>query len=366
MSLELENRIRQAKPNYIRVDSEGAKESIFGKLESNEGGASKRRRARKITIAFAAAAAAIGCVIGSGFLSPAMASALNGLPLIGGLFGEAGDAGLKTAAEQGLIRNVNQSVTHDGVTFTISDMMYDGTRISMVLTRETSDGKNPPLTKWNDKSTDEMIASLHRGETPSDVIEVRANGVKLDVTRHLASDILRHNSSILTIQPDANVTGTSSFNLPDSFDLEVKLQDALIGREFKLTFPVEKTTSRYIVLDSSERKSYGDFDMSINKLEMTEATMQMEVLQYGKTGQKLQGIGDGIYYDIQNEQGETAVLLGGSSTEGAAEGSQLSVLLYEPFKDVPQTIVVKPYFMEKTSEKTYVKELEFTLSVPQQ
>lgn len=362
--MNLESRIRQAKPAYLRANSDQAEAAILDKMLQRETApVQKRSRIGRGSIAIAAAAAVIICLIGSGFVSPMMASALNQLPLIGGLFGQAGDAGLKTVAEQGMIQNVNTSVTHEGVTFTISDMMYDGTRISMVLTRETSDGKNPPLKKWVDKSRDVYIAALKKDETPSDVIEVRANGVKLAVSRHLASDIAYHHSSILTIQPDVGATGSSAFDLPERFEFEVKIQDATINQEFKLTFPVERTTNQYIVLASEEAKTQGDYDMSISKLEMTEATMQLEVLLHFKAGQEMEPIGDYMNYDIVNERGEVATLLGGTSTPGAAENTYLNVLMFEPFKELPKTLIVKPYKQENTREKQYLKDLEFTLPV---
>ncbi|MDQ0113954.1 DUF4179 domain-containing protein [Paenibacillus harenae] len=361
--MNVESRIRQAKPAYLRANSDQAAEAVWDKLQQRETAlVQKRSRIGRVSIAVAAAAAVIICLIGSGFVSPIMASALKQLPLIGGLFGQAGDAGLQTVAEQGMIQNVNTSVTHNGVTFTISDMMYDGTRISMVLTRETSDGNNPPLKKWVDKSTDTYIAALKKGETPSDVIEVRANGEKLAVSRHLASDIMHHYSSILTIQPDVGVTGSSSFDLPEQFEFEVKIQDATINQEFKLGFPVTKTTNQYIVLASEKAKSHGDYDMSISKLEMTEATMQMEVRLDFKAGQEMEAIGDHLGYDVLNERGELATLLGGSSAEGTDEKSYVNVLLFEPFKELPKTLFVKPYVQEN-KEKVYIKELEFTLSV---
>jgi hypothetical protein len=364
--MNLESRIRQAKPAYLRANSDQAVEAVWDKLQQRETApVQKRSRIGRGSIAIAAAAAVIICLIGSGFVSPMMASALNQLPLIGGLFGQAGDAGLKTVAEQGMIQNVNTSVTHDGVTFTISDMMYDGIRISMVLTRETSDGKNPPLKKWVDKTRDAYIAGLKKDESPSGVIEIRANGEKLAVSTGFASDMGYHNSSILTIEPDIGESGSSSFNLPDQFELEVKIQDATIDQEFKLTFPVTRTTNQYIVvLGSEEAKSHGDYEISINKLEMTEATMELEFLLHFKAGREMDPIDDRMNYDIVNERGEIATLLGGASTDGAAEHTYLNVLMFEPFKEVPKTLIVKPYTQENTrEEKQYLKDLEFTLPV---
>lgn len=358
----METRIRQAKPTYLHADQERTAEAVMARLsELRKSGRLQpvRRRARRVGFITVAAAVAVLCILSVGFVNPTMANALSKLPLVGSLFTQAGDMGLKTAAKQGLTAKINASETHDGVTFKISEMMYDGTRMSMVLTRETSNGDNPPLKKWVDATLKEVHALWKRQGKEASMIEVRANGKKLNVTAALASDILHNHSSILTVQPYVAETYTTSFELPDAFELEVVIRDATIGQYFSLSLPVKKTTSQSIVLTSGETKFYNGLSMRIKKLEMTEATSQLEVYLSGQAATEL---GDSLMYEIQNERGEAADLMGGSGSVGADSGTYVNIAEFTPFPSLPQTVTVKPYLL-KGADKAYIPELEFMLSV---
>ncbi|CAH1203531.1 hypothetical protein PAECIP111893_01991 [Paenibacillus plantiphilus] len=319
----------------------------------------KRRQRRIITI-FAWAAASILLIIGSGFISPVMANALNKLPFIGSLFGYGGDKGLQIASEQGLTTNVNASMTHDGVTFSISEYMYDGTRISMVLTRETSDGRNEPLKEWWEQSSEENIDRIKNGEEGSGIVQIWADDQRLDIS--LSSDIRHNNSAIITAEPYTGLVHNRSLHLPDKFNLKVIVHDATIQQNFNMQFPVLKSSQNNIVLTSEELKQYNNFSMKMKKIEITKATMRMEASISGKTGQDLEAFSDSLMYDIWNEQGESALLMSGSSeTENT---TALSTAVFVPFPTLPKSIVVKPYIAEG-KEKMYIPELEFTLPVQQ-
>lgn len=361
----METRIRQAKPTYIHSDPELMTKAVIARLrelpKSSRVQPVKRRRLRTIGLIISTVAVMVFCLLGGGLVNPALANALSKLPLVGSLFDQAGDSGLKTASEQGMTAKVNASQTHNGVTFKISEMMYDGTRMSMVLTRETNDGKNRPLKEWSDATTSETIAMWKQGEEASK-IEIRANGKKLNVITAFASDILRNNSSILTIMPFVAETNTTSFSLPDAFNLEVVIRDAMIGQYFKLSFPVKKTTSQSILLTSEESKTYNGFVMRIKKFEMTEATSQLEVNLSGKGKAELEELSDSLMYDIQNEQGEFADLMSGSSSAGAIPENYVNTAEFTPFPSIPKTVTIKPYLW-KGKEKKYIPELSFTLHV---
>jgi hypothetical protein len=231
-----------------------------------------------------------------------------------------------------------------------------------VLTRETNDGDNPPLKEWSDATTEETIAMWKKQGKEASKIEVQANGKKLNVSTALTSDILHNNSSILTVQPNVAETHTTSFDLPDAFNLEVVIRDATIGRYFTLSFPVKKTTSQSIVLASEETKSYNGLVMRIKKLEMTEATSQLEVNLSGKGEAEMEELGDSLMYDIQNERGESADAMSGSGSPGADPGTYVNTVEFTPFPSLPKTITVKPYHWKGT-DKEYIPELAFTLPV---
>lgn len=103
---------------------------------------SRRKRSwlTRVMISAASVAAGLVLIISLGFVSPAMADTLKQLPFLESVFKVAGDAGLKKANETGVTADIQQSVTHDGLTFSVSEQMYDGSRLSLVLTRK-QDGK---------------------------------------------------------------------------------------------------------------------------------------------------------------------------------------------------------------------------------
>lgn len=89
----------------------------------------------RVMISAASVAGGLVLLISLGFISPAMAETLKQLPFMSSVFQLAGDAGLRKANEAGLTTNVEQTVTQDGMTLTVSEQMYDGSRLSLVLTR---------------------------------------------------------------------------------------------------------------------------------------------------------------------------------------------------------------------------------------
>ncbi|MDU5950673.1 MAG: DUF4179 domain-containing protein, partial [Paenibacillus macerans] len=102
--------------------------------------AANNRKVWKRTVVAASAAAILGGgIIGSGFVSPAMAEALKQVPVFSTLFKGTTEESVKTAMDQGIVKAPNLSVTHDGVTLKLSDLLYDGTRLSFMLDREGVD-----------------------------------------------------------------------------------------------------------------------------------------------------------------------------------------------------------------------------------
>ncbi len=94
---------------------------------------------KKTAISVSAAAVLGGVVLGSGFVSPAMADALKNVPLIGSVFQYNFDPTLKQASISGLTTEPNLSVTRDGLTLNIKEVMYDGTRLAFMIERQGMD-----------------------------------------------------------------------------------------------------------------------------------------------------------------------------------------------------------------------------------
>lgn len=92
------------------------------------------KRFLRRTAITAASAALIGVmIIGSAYVSPTMAESLKQVPLVDSVFKLAGDLGLQTADQKGLATSSNLSVTHDGITLKVPQIIFDGTRLVVAL-----------------------------------------------------------------------------------------------------------------------------------------------------------------------------------------------------------------------------------------
>lgn len=356
MKYDINHELEQAKdeleeaqelPEAIRMRLD----STYQVLENNPPIQKKRR----LTGLLMGVVASVLLIIGSGFISPVMAEALKNIPIIGSIFLNGGDEGLKTASRQGMTSDIHQSITHDGITMSISEMMYDGSRISMVLTRTTKDGKNEPFGKLGSQVNEQ-------GET--NWIRFYADGNELNFGYRVskAGDNAA-NSDIVTLSPDG---------LPDEFILKAVIRDISVSEPFTFNIPVKNSAVDSVSMKSEEPKIHDNIHMSISNLKITPATMQLIVSISGKPGQSLTELNESVpdkykigssinmEYDVMNEKGELAQSLGGSG--GGTDGVLKITYMYEPFPTKPKSITIRPY-VQNAGDKIYIPELEFHLPI---
>ena len=172
-------------PDAIRLRMDQTYESLEGITLNRQ----VKRRPYLLRLMISAAALVVVCIslIGSGFVSPTMAHALKKIPTIESIFRLAGDLGLRAADEQGLTKDVNQRITHDGVTLSISELVFDGARLSFVLTDESLDSEEKTFYEvWGSRPLDEngvpvpfepsMIDFLINGELVNTGMSLSAAG----------------------------------------------------------------------------------------------------------------------------------------------------------------------------------------------
>lgn len=120
----------------IQLPVDSYNEPIMNRIEQLEIKGGRRLKLLKKTLV--AASLAVLLVIGTitaGFISPAWADTLKQFPVFSSVFEHTENAGLKLAAEKGLATSPNLSVTHDGVTLSITEVLYDGTRLAIGFER---------------------------------------------------------------------------------------------------------------------------------------------------------------------------------------------------------------------------------------
>lgn len=319
----------------------------------------KRKWLRHVVIASVSVAAAGVIIIGSGFISPAMAQTLKQIPFVESVFKFAGDLGLQAAKEKGLTTGVNQSVTHKGLTLSVSELMYDGSRLSLVLTREVSEDSKTPFLGW-------WIGERKVGE-PVNNIDFYINGELKNTSWGISSGGDKAPNSIIVETFDSG-----KLQVPDEFEFTMVVRIAKLDQDFEFKMPVKKKTKDSIVLTSDEMKSHENIYMKINKVEMTPATTRLVIDIKGKPGQDIKDILEAIPdkykidgflnldFDLTDDQGRSPKPIGGS---GSGSGdSYTHTNTFEPFATKPNSVTIKPY-IQTGKNKEYIPELEFTLPV---
>lgn len=83
---------------------------------------------RKLAYGVGAAVMVLGILVGSASVSPAMAQVVSSIPLIGQIYKNLGDIGLKNVSDKGLTVLAGESKTINGITVTLGEVYYDDAR----------------------------------------------------------------------------------------------------------------------------------------------------------------------------------------------------------------------------------------------
>ncbi|MED4046163.1 DUF4179 domain-containing protein, partial [Priestia aryabhattai] len=90
---------------------------------------------RKGLYAMSSVAVAFGLLVASSYQSPALASTLSQIPIIGSVFADSNYVGLKQAQKNGLASQVGETQTVNGISVTLEEILYDqsGIRLSYII-----------------------------------------------------------------------------------------------------------------------------------------------------------------------------------------------------------------------------------------
>ncbi|WP_106767414.1 DUF4179 domain-containing protein [Paenibacillus faecalis] len=341
----------------------------------------------KRTVLAAAATAIIGAgVIGTGFVSPVMADALKKVPMIGMLFKDTSEQALQAAIDQGIVSEPNLSVTHDGITLTVADVLYDGTRLSIILERTGVDlkGTASPYIKegthFIGDPDDEFVKSRmipekdqEKGyiETPT----ILVNGQKVESGEALYGDqAILDNTYIIEYSKD--------LNLPDQFDLTVQANVTGVKETFEFNVPV-KVENKSLVLQPNATKSDGQFTYTVKEMELSPVSTRLVLDSKGPVPVSPEQTGDYsasmVYYEIVDDQGNVLTPSRFEYFHSKPKTEYHIDQLYSPLNDTPKSITIKPFTLtvhqkdwsvvgqdkDSLGDKTYLKDLELTIPVRQ-
>lgn len=100
-----------------------------------------KKMRQRVMMMTASAAMILSLLFITSLISPTMAATIKEVPLLSSIFKLTGDLGLKAADEKGLSTKLHTSVTKDGFTLSVSEVVYDGTRVSIAIERLQTEGE---------------------------------------------------------------------------------------------------------------------------------------------------------------------------------------------------------------------------------
>lgn len=335
------------------------------------------RKTRRIAlVAVSAAAIILVGGLGGAMVSPAMAESMKNIPLIGSIFKLAGDLGLRTADERGLAAKLDASVTHESVTLRIPQLVYDGTRLSLAVTREgggfaagirdakfTGNGKPEIYPEGAINSVDIYI----NGEAIYDF----GGGRKLNWGGKKTPD---RNSAIyeLTAFPTLDETPI----LPDEFQLNVEFRLEGISEPFAFELPIRKNADT-LALSPLDTREWKGNKVTVEQIQFTPITtkVRLSVLSSDKAARLLR---HHLIFEVWDDQGRELDHVSGVGVF-KGENEMISEFLFDRFTDVPASVTIKAFLPEMEIPgavsgrfkldsdgeiiKNYIKELEITIPV---
>lgn len=340
----------------------------------------------KRTVLVASAAAVLGgTVIGSGFVSPVMAANLKEIPVIGVLFKGTSEEAVHTAMKQGILSEPNLSVTHDGVTLKIANLLYDGTRLSFILERE---GVDLPSTASPYIGEDETIVGNPDNEFIKSRKVAKEDQVKGYIERPRilvdGKDVEFGEGGFGDYPPQDNaymVELTKDLKLPDQFELTIQASVTQVNETFEFKIPVNVANKSVVVKPNHATKSDGQFSYTVKQLDISPVSTRLVLDSQGPVPASPEQSGDYsasmVYYELVDDQGNVLKPRRFGYFHSKPKTEYHIDELYSPINGTPKSITIKPFTLTVNNkdwsvvghgknshgDKTYLKELEMTIPI---
>ena len=329
-----------------------------------------RRKIRQRMMTMTVSAAMIfSLVFITGLISPTMAATMKEVPILSSIFKLAGDLGLQTADEKGLSTKLHTSVTHEGFTLGISEVVYDGTRVSIAIERPHIENEKETL---QERISD---IKLFINDVPINSFAPE-NSNSIGIMMHPGKD----NDSAIIEFADLRNQGGRPF--PEQFDLTMSTTITGIQDPLKIDIPVKNKIEDYVTLQPNVSRDYDNIRFTVKKIELTPITTNIttQIVLTDNSKFTLSPIAKDMDVDIFDEQGNKLKLINGNGWNDPNNSDQIIDYRFHPFESIPKTITFKPYIqlyeenqmgVYKLDENgkemiQYIPELEVTIPINSQ
>ncbi|WP_338652126.1 DUF4179 domain-containing protein [Lysinibacillus sp. Y5S-8] len=325
-----------------------------------------KKKPHKVVMVTALAAMMVCLLLITPLISPTMAATIKHVPILSSIFSLAGDLGLKTADEKGLSTKPNTSVTHDGFTLNVSEVAYDGTRVSIGLER--------PRTASETETLKERLGNIElfiNGASINDFAPSESNHIGIFL--HPGKD---KDSTIIEFSDKSNQGGLP---FPEQFDLTIYTHITGIQDPLKIDVPVKNKIADSVTLQPNISRQYNNIHFTVEQIKVTPITTNITTRTILTDNSTFIEPWLSMGMDIFDEQGHKLELINGSGWHESNGSEQIMDQRFTPFEFVPESITIKPYIhlfkeypkgafqMDENNKPIiqYIPELEVTIPVRQ-
>jgi hypothetical protein len=276
----------------------------------------KKPKKRVLLYSMSAAVVGFGLFIGSAMVSPAMAMVASKIPVVGTFFNDVGDDGLKIAGQKGLTQVVDQTAKDNGITLTINEVFYDGTRLTLGYTQESL---------------------LPLGELERPVI--KADGKEINFSSGYSGEYV-------TPQKYRGVVDiTPTEELPEQFEMKIHFDAVgLVPGNWTFQFPVRQSNEVKVIRLDEDIKIEGA-ELNVNSLKIGPAGTVLDMKIIADSG-----LLDphSLEFYLIDDKGSVINFLNGRVNAETVDGKEYAALqrLYEPLDETVRNVKVIPYRIE--------------------
>jgi hypothetical protein len=307
-------------------------------------GTTKKFPAQKLMYSSSVAVVIMALLLGSGFVSPAMAKVLSEIPYLGSVLPYS-DKGLKVADEKGLIKSIGETSVDQGIPITVTDVYYDHSRLEI--------GYYIPLEDVDVGGVDEL------GIIGISELEIYLDGTR--ATGYGASNDYKEDYIVGTF----NVTDDFS-QLPENPTIQIQITEVL-GKQGQWLFEFEtERVQDQINIEINESAQTDTLTFTVKEMEVTPSTTKINYeLQIPANPNLIDFNPYSLVFTLFGVNGDPLELIktGNIYYEHTEDVTIMSSeLYYEPIAETSRNMTVVPS-IKSTNEGNELDTAEFNMRI---
>ena len=284
---------------------------------------SKQSARKKWGYGIGAAVFAFGLLVASATVSPAMATVVSSIPIIGSIFSESGDSGLELVNEQGLSTKVGTTKNVGGTSITLDEVFYDEIRFTIGFSM---------------KSENPIGDYLSSGPN----ITINGKGFS-NASGYKETEISpTHRTGIINID--------SIDELPEAFTLGVNFTGE-DGKQWNFSTPVNtKSKVQYVAINHTVEDE--NIDLTVSDLKVSPAGLQFS---FNANSEEINSLSKGyLDFKVIDDKGKELISHSGVSESQIIDGKEHlnGTRRFDPISNDVKNITVIPYIIYQLRESS--------------